>query len=293
MSFSLEKSLSGNSGPIYSAALWENTLFTASGDRYVAGWDIVSGEQSKLVVKCDTAPYSLSFANNHLWIGLASGDIHVIDIVHNKEIKYFKQHSTGVFSICFLKNKNLILTTDASGLLSVWDNQTLTLEATFPLNCGKIRKISLNANESLLILPAQNGEIRVLETNTFNEIIQLKGHSMGSNAAKFSHDEKSILSVGKDGHLNVWDWQNEILLNSIPIHLSSVYDILVNQHQIITASRDKSIKIWNSKDLSFAQKIVKPGEGHTHSVNGLVEFTEGFASYSDDKTCKVWKSTQH
>jgi WD40 repeat protein len=267
-----------------------NFLFTASADRFVTGWDMITGEQSKLVVKCDTAPYSIVFAENFLWIGLSSGDIHVIDVLENREVKYFKQHKSSVFSIYFLKSKNLVLTTDSTGLISVWDNNSLTLEASFPIDCGKIRKINSNEDESLLLIPAQNGEIRILETNTFNEIIQLKGHKEGSNAAKFSTDQSQVYSVGKDGHLKIWDWQNDKLINSLPIHLSSVYDLIIYENSIITASRDKSIKIWDSNKLQIEQKISKPGKGHAHSVNGLVKLIDGFASYSDDKSCKIWKT---
>ena len=109
MILDLKQTFAAHSGPIYNACLFENIIFTASSDRYVVGWDLTENKQTNFVVKCDTTPFSLVVAGNYLWIGLASGDIHVIDYQSKKEVKYFKQHESSVFSLIHLKNQDLVL----------------------------------------------------------------------------------------------------------------------------------------------------------------------------------------
>ena len=80
------------------------------------------------------------------------------------------------------------------------------------------------------------------------------------------------------------------LKKEIPAHNFVVYDILVlpASKKIVSASRDKSIKIW-TEDLIFLERIDQRTGGHRHSVNSLAQYSVNqFVSVSDDKRIVTW-----
>ncbi len=284
--------ISGHSGAIYDLANYQNTVFSASADGFIVQWDVVQLEQKAFSIRCTTPPYSLAVIGNKLWFGLSSGDLHIVDLPLKKELKFYQQHKSAIFSIVDIPQKNVVVAGDAMGNLSVWNSLDLSLLLFLPLNCGKIRKINVKKDGKLLVVHGQDEKIRIFETTNFNEIITLSGHENGANCSLFYGDEEeTLLSGGKDGLLKIWDWQAEKLLKTIPAHNFAIYDLcLANRETIISASRDKSLKIWSTKDLEFMQKIELKTGGHKHSVNviTLLNDTE-FVTASDDRKIIKWK----
>ncbi|TXC82173.1 hypothetical protein FRX97_02380 [Luteibaculum oceani] len=79
---------------------------------------------------------------------------------------------------------------------------------------------------------------------------------------------------------------------NIPAHNFGIYSLIELQdgNLIVSASRDKTIKIWNSNSLEVVQKIGVKENGHSRSVNHLLKLSEdSFASAGDDGAIKVWR----
>ncbi len=290
-----EGEITGHSGAIYDLAKFENAIFSASADGYIARWNLDTLQQDSFAIKCTTPPYSVAVTDSHLWFGLSSGDIHVIDLAEKKEIKFFQQHRSAIFSIVSIPSKNIVLVADADGNLSAWDSTNLSLLLFLPLNCGKIRKINVREDGEVFVVHGQDEKIRIFETQQFNEIVTLKGHELGANCSVFSKSDKNILiSGGKDGHLKIWDWSSEKLLEAIPAHNFALYDlaILPFGNSLLSASRDKSIKLWDASTFHFQQKMELKQGGHKHSVNSICPIdNERFATCSDDRKIILWKIT--
>jgi len=285
-----------HSGAVYDLALDQNFIYSASADGYLARWSSDTLAQDDFAIRCTTPPYSLAMdtKNRNLWFGLSSGDMHIINVDTKKELKFFQQHKSGVFSLHLLPKKNLIIAGDADGNLSVWDSKKLILLLFLPLNCGKIRKIKSSPDNTLIVVNGLDEKIRIFETEGFNEISTLPGHENGACCSIFSPlsiDNSILISGGKDGHLKEWEWQTEKLIQAIPAHNFAVYDFisLNNGKTFASASRDKTIKTWNTEDLTFTQKIDLKSGGHKHSVNSLLKINEThFASCSDDRKIILW-----
>jgi len=65
-----------------------------------------------------------------------------------------------------------------------------------------------------------------------------------------------------------------------------------NEKLMVTASMDKSIKIWDSESLKLLKVIDKNrSAGHGTSVNKLVwsAYNDYIVSASDDRSISVWK----
>lgn len=283
--------LLGHSGAIYDLAGLDNSIFTCSADKFVVRWNGETGLQDGFTVSCPHTPYSISYNKRaqQIWIGLNNGAIHIIDTVHKREIKFYTQHRSAVFSLFYSEANNAVYSSDADGNLGVWNAETLDLQIFLPLMCGKIRKLRTNHSGELLQLNCQDGTIRLFETKGYNEIITLPGHENGTGVSQFLKDDTLLVSGGKDGHIRLWNWQEERLLDAIPAHNFAIYDLqLTTDQRLITASRDKTIKVWHADSLEFVQKIDAKGKGHKHSVNALHLAENKLYSASDDKSVKSW-----
>ncbi len=284
--------ITGHSGAIYDMALWDKSLFTASADRFVARWNLSSNEQDGFAVQCSVAPYSLAIDNQYLWFGLSNGDLHVVNLREKKEVKYFQQHRAAIFTLVHIPQKFLVVAGDADGNLSIWDVNSLTLILFLPLDAGKIRKINVKSDGELFVVHGQDDKIRIFETTRFNEIITLPGHVKGSCCSIFSKfDDNLLVSGGKDGLLKIWNWTEEKLIQNIPAHNFAIYDLKnLNDQYYLSASRDKSIKIWNGRTHEFVEKLDLKKGGHKHSVNSICILNETqFLSCSDDKKVIKWQ----
>lgn len=296
MSVKKQLEISGHAGAIYTCACKDGFIYTGSGDNYVARWNVETGQQDKFAIKFEESVYSLVFLNeNLLVVGLANGHIHIFDLDQNQEIKFFTQHTKAIFSLAFNDTKKQLYAADADGNLSVWNTEKLSLLIYLPLDAGKIRDIAISENGENFSLACQDGTIRIFESSFFNETKTIDAHKNGTTALLYHpSDDNRLISGGKDAMLRVWDLKNEKCIEEIPAHNFAIYSIQVinNGETIVTASRDKTIKVW-SQDLKFQERLDLKIGGHKHSVNKIRPLdAKHFVSVSDDKKIIVWELDQ-
>jgi len=279
-----------HAGAIYSGVFFEDSLLTASADRYVVAWDPKTGEQLPFVVKNDTSTYVIEkLGNQYLLIGSSNGDFQIIDYIEKKEVKNYQQHQSAIFSIEVNQFQSHIYLGDADGNISVWDSKTFKLLLFLPLNQGKIRVIKVINDGDQLLIGAQDGYIRLFDTTHFNELNNNYIHNGGVTSI-LPLKNGNVLTGGKDAYLRVLD-ENLKVLNAIPAHNFAIYDLQLFEqlNTIVSVSRDKSIKLWNVDDLKFIGKITFKEGGHQHSVNKIIPMPDNrFATVSDDKRTIIW-----
>jgi len=293
MKFEKEHSFLGHSSGVYALDYDGFFVYSGSSDCYVTRWDLTINAQDKFSVKFDFPVYALKLVNNnqHLIVGLASGDIHIFDLTARIELKFFQQHKEAVFCIQYNVHLNQFYAADAIGNVSVWDAKTFGLLGYFPLDCGKIRRIAVDSTGEKLAIACQDGTIRIIDSITFNELNRLIAHENGVGAVIFSPENPSILySGGKDALLKKWDLRYNQVELEIPAHNYMIYDLQFIGEYLLSSSRDKTIKCWNANDLSILQRLDFKSKGHKHSVNALVTLsTDSFVSCSDDRQVISWK----
>lgn len=296
MRFFKLKEISGHSAGIYSLAFDGEFLYSASADNYIARWNIENGLQDRFAIRFDSPVYSISLLkkNHFLVAALSNGNMHVFDLKERKEIKFFTQHKVAIFATQENKEKNQLYVGDAEGNLSIWDTLTFELLIYLPLDCGKIRRISVGPSGGVFAVCGQDGTLRIFDTIYFNELHSIKSHEGGTTAAMFHPDQKELIFTGgKDAFLRLWNYKTGEMLKSIPAHNFVIYDLIaLNEGKtLITSSRDKTIKVFDLESLSFLQRLDFKEGGHRHSVNCLLKISEkSFASASDDKRMIIWET---
>lgn len=292
MSFVKQKEFNGHVGSVFQIDHLDGFVYSAAADAFSARWDLEKGNQDQFTIRLSEAAYAVKTdpTNCHLFVGLKGGSIHVIDLFQKKELRHFVQHKSAIFCLQINSQKGHWYSTDADGNLGVWTLKKHELLLFLPLNSGKIRKIAVSSDGERIVLACQDGSIRVLDTTFFNEIKSFNAHEGGSTAVHFIGEDR-LVSGGKDALLKIWDLEDTVLLKSIPAHNYVIYDILkLNNVLWATCSRDKSIKIWDSRFEKVEQRIDFKNGGHRHSVNSLTIISpDEFASCSDDGKIFVWR----
>lgn len=283
----------GHVGAVYTAAFDQFFVYTGSADHFVTRWNLSTGIQDKFAIKMDHSIYKLEFINQkYLIVALSNGAFYIFDVEARKEIKFFKQHLQPIFAVAVNSDLNHFYIGDSEGNFSVWNSETFELLMFLPLDCGKIRDISVSEKGQSILLSCQDGTTRVFETTGYNEIVTIETHKEGATVARFhSLFPDIILTGGKDAHLKIWNWKTSELVKSIPAHNYVIYSILFlnDGSEFVTGSRDKTIKVWDSSSYSVKQRLDTKVGGHKHSVNSLTKITEtSFVSTSDDKTAISW-----
>ena len=297
--FLIEKlfELNGHSAAIYSLDHFSNSpnyIYTAAGDGFIARWDLTKKTQDAFSIRLNASSYALKCidSTSYLVAGLSTGNVHIVDVENKKEIAHLKYHTTGIFSIQVNLSKMHLYITDAIGNLSIWNINNFTFLMSLPLDCGKIRHIELLENGARIAVCCQDGFVKIFETDYYNEVIGRKINDQGVNFFK-SFPQKQSLGIlgGKDGFLHLVSTENLEEIHNFPAHNFAVYQIAFHPDSILfaTVSRDKSLKIWNSANLSLIKKLERPQGGHTHSINCVKWISnEKLVTVGDDKRVVVW-----
>lgn len=267
-------------------------IYTGSGDNFVGAWNLKTKAPDPFSINVGSTVYSILLLKdpNLLAVGQARGGIHLIDIAAKTELKHLKVHTKGVFDICQSADGNTIYAVGADGSLSVWDG-AFNFIRQIKLSEQKLRQIKLNNDGSLLAVASSDGFIRILETEYLNELYTINAHHKGVYSLLWEGD--FLISGGNDAHLRFWnvtrDFKEE---RAIPAHNYSIYSIIKSPsgELFATASRDKTVKIWNA-DFDKPQRLdLKKSGGHKNSVNCLhwSIYNNTLISGSDDRSIILW-----
>ncbi|MFK8045688.1 MAG: WD40 repeat domain-containing protein [Crocinitomicaceae bacterium] len=285
--------LTGHEGAIYCLAYNDQNRFFSGGfDNYVVEWNIDEPNTAKACAKLNSKAISLLFLKERNWLlaGQSTGGVHVIDLNKSKEINLLQAHNDMVFALFFDENCDRLFVGAGDGKISVWNLDSMQCEKLVKFNFGKIREI--RKHFGLYYVGTESGSILIVNRE-LQEIKLISEHlkNFSVNAIRF-YGQK-MLTGSRDGHLNEYIWidSNFEILQKIPAHNYAIYSISESPcgNFIATASRDKSVKIWKSFDLTFLKKIdFKEMTGHVGSVNDIIWFKNYIVSVSDDRSIIIW-----
>lgn len=290
----------GHSSPVYAleAGVSDNLLFSGSGDKFLALWNLETLEAEKFAAKFPSTIYTICYVPERkiMFIGTSAGSIHVLDLERKTEIKILQHHTDAVFSIRYSIITNCFYSVGADGNFAVCSLESLSLLKIKKLCNQKVRSIDFSFSKNEIAIACGDGYIRIFEMDSLYEKYAIQAHAMACNCVRYNMSGDVLLSGGKDAHLNVWDKEYQ-LIKSIPAHNFAIYDIQFSPdgELFATASRDKTLKIWDSSNYELLKRINNEMlQGHVNSVNKIywTSFTNYLISASDDRSVMVWDITK-
>jgi WD40 repeat protein len=278
--------LQGHQGPIYSVAVDKFWIYSTAGDKFIARWNVITGEQDAFSIKLDKSAYCICLHDELLYVGCTNGAVICVN-VSTKTIAWETNiFGNAIFSVAFQIQSNNLYVGDGEGNFFALNKYGQKV-VSFNLDCGKIRTIL--SSDKVIYVGSQDGKIRVFDNENLNELTTVSCHKGSVNCIIINEENNTMYTGGSDGHITLLDCNNYEVLKSFPAHYQTVYDLKFVRNTLVSCSLDKSIKIWNMNDLSIQSKRTVKEGGHSKSVNKIAEINnQSFVSVGDDKRLIIW-----
>lgn len=272
--------LEGHQGAVYDlAAGREGDLWSVGGDGLLVNWTSDQGgwnPQGVAMAKAEEALFCVDIlSSGEVVAGGASGGL-IVRTGSNTRI--LAGHEGGTFVLHGAHSGG------ADGQWRHW--RTGKVEAAF---AARIR--SFCHHEGVDWCGTHDGWIREVKGEGRAQSLH-----QGSLRAMLPWPGKPALgTVGGDGRLCIWRMENQAWTSVVEIdaHRGSVYRLEASPcgQRVATASRDRSVAIWNAVTLELEHRLSGPAAGgHTRSVNALCWLdATTLASAGDDRRIHIWK----
>lgn len=286
--------------PAHSAAVYcletereGNFFFAGGGDKCITKWETASLQTPRLVARVESIVYCLSYFDEKkvLMAGDHSGYLYAFNLTENLMTHKFKLSEAPVFHIKRIPRYGYIAVSSGDGYLYILDDVDFKEISKLKLCESKVRQTDLNEEQSVLAACCGDGTLKLIDLATLTEKQSLQAHTNSAYAVRFAENE--MFSGGWDGHFNKYTfsfrWE---MKSSLAAHNYAIYDIALhpNLPVAVTASRDKSIKLWDSREFKIITKLTNDnGGGHLHSVNALKWLSPSLLiSGGDDRKIRLW-----
>ena len=239
-------------------------------------------------------------------------------IHHDKSMVYYswedqkvtKRLDTTISGATFSPDETVIATWGTDATIKIWRTDDYSLDIKPMKHEGMVEKVIFN-EEGTLILSKDSADKVYLWHNDGTQATLPMSHDtqfyMELTGVDFSHDERLILSWGKDGRALIWHAQDGTLFKTLT-HDKPVLGAIFNEDdsQVLTLSEDGIVRLWDiGADYDFPKEslplLVQVMTGTTinelGNVRGLKQgewetLNQRYRSISEEhlKTCQYQKN---
>lgn len=276
-----------------SPSINDNCFYSGAGEGYVVEWNLLEKTDGILICQVPRPVYSLLLLKNKnlLLIGSAQGNLHLVDLTINKEVRNIEAHTLGIFDIKL--HNNTIITTGGDGKINIFNTDDFSLIKTIHASTKSARTIALNPLLGHIAIGFSDHSIRIYNDTNFDLIQTLNFHTNSVFALSYCDQNKHLLSGGRDVFLKFYDAvKNYELIKDVPAHNLHINAIQFNPigSLFATVSMDKTLKIWDAITFDLLKVVDKArNEAHVTSINKLIWLNNSeLLTGSDDKQIMHW-----
>ena len=289
--------LTGHNSSIFSIIPYKtpDLFLSGAGDGWIVEWNFNDPELGRLLAKVETQIFSLCYLHetNMVVAGNMNGGVHWVDLANPSDTKNILQHQKGVFVIQQIGGS--LLTAGGAGMLTRWNIAQQKTVESLHLSNQSLRCMAYSPQRKELAIGASDHNIYLLDANTLAIKQTIKAaHENSVFTIKYSANNQFLISGGRDAYLRVRDLNKDGAEVSFqPAHWYTINDVAFHPKAAIfaTASRDKTIKIWNAETYELLKVIeTVRDQGHLNSVNRLFwsNFNDYLVSCGDDRSIMIW-----
>lgn len=272
----------------------QSVLFSAGADRMIVQRNIHEAEGKSVLAQATSVVYSLCFipAQNLMLIGQRDGVVHFINITEKRLLKSLKIAEKEIFSVKHIENTEDILICTGEGKVIRCSYTDYAVKSVSSATDKSARCLAFHPSKNEFAVGYSDNCIRIFDFS-FKPLLTIDAHASSVFSLAYSTDGK-LFSGSRDAHMKVWSSDGYVLQEDVIPHLFTVNDIQFHHQKNIfaTASRDKSIRIWDAGTLKLLKTIDKDkADAHSHSVNKLLWLHDSdiLVSAGDDSKIFLWK----
>jgi WD40 repeat protein/serine/threonine protein kinase len=143
-----------------------------------------------------------------------------------------------------------IATTDARGVVDLWDSEIGRHVLRFVAHAGAISSIRFSPDGARLITASEDGTARVWSSLDGQAVTLPLRHTKVVLFANFSPNSDQVVTCSADGTARLWDAQKGEPLAGPLTHSNAVNyaEFSPDGLSIVTAARDNTARLWSTKD---------------------------------------------
>lgn len=265
--------------------------------RAAIGGDVSDFVANNFMVCCaswdrDGEFFATAGTNKSICIYEVDAVMHMGAHVHCPAVE-FEAHAK-VSSLCYNPYvKQSIASGDYQGVVQLWDVQKET--STWENNTHRRRVWSIDYSRidpTKLASASDDGTVQVYSTSTKTATCAIQNRA-NVCSVKFHPETAHLLAIGSADHnIHCYDLrQPSKPLMTLRGHRKAVSYVRWAGDELVSASTDNSLKLWNVKSQNSQEACVRTFSGHTNEKNfvGLSANSEGYiACGSEDNVLHVY-----
>lgn len=286
----------GHKGGIYSLChgLEHGSVLSAGSDGAICKWNHAHGNNGVVIAQTGERIFSLlSFYKEKVIVaGTMQGDLFHVSLLQEHIVRRFRFHQPSIYRMAEWNGQLIVAAGD--GIVSIWNIEHGDIQNHLKISYQRLRSLTIDKESSKLFAGDSAGNLWILSLPELQLLHKIENlHEKTIFSLEYLVKENLIISGGIDAHIKICDVSGKVK-EDIKAHWFCVNDIcdLSGTHFISTASRDKSIRIWDKRDWSLVKEISSPKfAAHQYSVNSLLWKKEEHLLYSagDDGNIFAWK----
>lgn len=223
-------------------------IATGDNDGKIALWSLDKPSPITMLTGHSQRVATVAFHPSGRLIGSASFDYswRLWDVERNLELQLQEGHSRPVYSIAFQPDGALAATGGLDSHCRVWDLRMGRAIWTLQGHIKTILSIDFHPTMPLIASASEDGTVRIWDIRKLLPVYQIPAHTAAVSTVKWGCQGSVLLTAGFDGIARLWgssDWKPIVTLTG---HESKIYDADISDGKILTASADRTIKLWNS-----------------------------------------------
>ncbi len=289
----VEQALVGHTGAVYSVAYdgEGKRLVTGSEDGTARIWDTITGDELISLRGHRAAVYGVAFSPNGQLVATASADqtVRLWDANTGQQLRSLEKHSAAVNSVAFSPDGGYLVTASDDKTVRVWKVADGSEVYALDGHTAAVRCAVFSPNGQLIATGGDDQTINFWDARTGRLTNSISNGSENVNTIAFSPDSSYILF---DWAYNAYRWD---ILNGASVsryfgghtwYLTSVAFSPSDGNQVVTASRDHTVRLW---DTATGNQIeILRGQGGTIYSVAFDPGGEHLATASEDHTVRIW-----
>ena len=265
-------------------------LATASADRTVRIWDMVTTTTRSTLKGHRRAVQSVAFSPDDALLATASDDrtARIWDTATGIARMTLEGHKGAVNGVAFSPHGHLLATASADHTARIWDTATGATRTIFRGHTDRVRSVAFSPDGTLLATASDDDTARIWDATTGTTRTTLQGHTGRVRSVAFAPDGTLLATASADHTARIWDTATGAMRATLDGHDGWVQDVAFAPDGTVlaTASADHTARIWDTATGATRMTV----EGHAGWVRGIAFSPDGalLATTSDDDSPRIW-----
>jgi len=242
------RAMSGHTGEVDSVDFYEDTVVSGSFDSTVRFWDVKTGqctnvlkEESSILMWCvHLFPHSMKVLCPGSVASLALWDSEKTEVIQ----RYTNPTSANVMSMYACGQSvplDPLLTGSSDKIIRLWDTETALCKLEMEGHTDSIW--SVHYDQGAVVTASSDRTVRMWDIKSGKCVQTFNGHS-GTVFCMWANSGY-IVSGDSNDWLFVWELRQRRLMQSFKEHSGGLRSVQNDAYKIVSASWDKSIKVWS------------------------------------------------